>query len=258
MLFSFSGCGKEDRIFGVWWWDDTLGVEYLNFAESNGVTEIYYCNSDFDESTANFIKQANDKGIKVYWLDGDYRWLSDATNLHNKLNKYINFQNNYPKSKFAGVHLDIEPHQNEYFDIQREELITSLIELIADLKQTYTNILFDYDIPFWLDDEITYNNSTKPAYQYVIDIAERTFLMSYRDDAESIYNVSEDEIEYAKLVNKVIVLGVETQSSEGDNVSFQEEGKQFMNQEITKLKELIPANFGICVHQIKTWFSLQN
>ena len=80
--------------------------------------------------------------------------------------------------------------------------------------------------------------------------------MSYRDSSQGIINVSKEEIEYAKENNKTIFLGVETKSNEGDHVSFQEEGKKIMMEEIEKLKKEIPNYFGISIHQIKTWYDL--
>ena len=111
-------------------------------------------------------------------------------------------------------------------------------------------------MPFWLDDDVTLLGKTKRAYEHIIDNANRVTLMSYRDTAEAIFNVSKDEIEYAKLVGKILNLGVETKSSEGDNVSFQEEGKSVMYSEIEKLRNKIPSNFGVSIHQIATWKDL--
>ena len=160
-------------------------------------------------------------------------------------------------NKFKGIHLDIEPHQNPSFSETRETLILSLIHLINDLNEEFQNITFDYDIPFWLNDLIDFDNNIKPAYQHIIDIADRVFLMSYRDNYQDIYSISKDEVEYAKEKGKKLFLGVETNSDEGDNVSFKEEGKNVMKEEISNLRTLLPENFGVAIHQIKTWYNLK-
>jgi len=250
-------CTIPHFTFGVWWWDDTLGDKYFEFVKENGVNEIYYCSDNFDAGTNLFIKEANDVGIKVYYLAGEYKWLSDSTNLHEKIDKYINYQSQY-SNKFSGIHLDIEPHQDPDFDIKRSELIINLINLANELKIRYSDITFDYDLPFWLEDIVSVNGEEKEAYKHMIDVADRIFLMSYRDDAEKIYEISKDEIEYAKSVNKKLVLGVETKSSEGDNVSFEEEGKEYMYEELYKLKRLIPKDFGLVIHHVKTWYELKD
>ncbi len=248
---------------GVWWWNDELDADtYLNFAKSNSVNEVYYCSSKFNQSTADFISKANQKDIKVFWLAGEHAWLNSSEALIQKIQGYNNYQSDYPTAKFAGIHLDIEPHQSDNFDANRKELITSLVELAAYLKEKYPSITFDYDLPFWLHDEVTIYEGgtpiTKPAYKHMIDIANRIFLMSYRDTAEAIKNVSKEEIEYALSVEKTIVLGVETKSSEGDNVSFMEESKTEMYAEIIKLAQTVPGETGITFHQIKTWYDLKD
>ena len=53
-------------LLGVWWWDSDLSADtYLSFAEENGVTEIYFCDSDFDDNTQAFIKRAHEKDMQV-------------------------------------------------------------------------------------------------------------------------------------------------------------------------------------------------
>lgn len=257
-LLSGCKCEKQKQILGVWWWDDTLGIDYLEFAKNNEVTEIYYCNSSFDDKTSKFIEKANEYEIKVYWLAGEYQWLDDSKKLYEQISNYEEYQKNFDKNKFSGIHLDIEPHQNPNFDIERIGLITNLIGLANDLKSNYPDITFDYDIPFWFSDIITYKNLEKKAYEHMIDVADRVFLMSYRDSSNSIYDVSKDEIEYASINNKVLILGIETKSNEGDKVSFQEEGKDYMYLQIKELRKKIPSNFGVSIHQIKTWKELKD
>ncbi len=247
----------QEQNFGVWWWNDELDDEYLDFAKEQNITEIYYCSSKFNQETESFIEKANKKEISVFWLAGEYQWLEDYESLKTKLNKFIQFQNSH-ESKFSGVHFDIEPHQHPDFDTKRADLIEKFVELCYNFSQDYPTLYIEYDIPFWLDDEITFNGKTKPAYQFIIDYSSKVTLMSYRDTSERIYSVSEDEINYAKSVNKSLNLGVETKSSEGDQVSFMEEGKTAMLTELEKLRKLIPSNFGIVVHQIYTWASLKD
>ena len=72
------------------------------------VTEIYWCDDGFDGDTENFIKNAADRGIKVYWLSGKYEWLRDDKPLYRLIEKYNDFQNS-AVYRYAGIHLDIEP-----------------------------------------------------------------------------------------------------------------------------------------------------
>lgn len=261
LLLLCAGCahGSEKPTFGVWWWNSNLpSGQYLEFAESEGVTEIYYCNSEFGEQTKSFIKSALKRGISVYLLAGEYQWLDDPSSLYALIDGYKKYQSENADARFAGIHLDIEPHQSSDFSVRRKELLKSLISLADGLKKNYADITFDYDIPFWIDDEIDFGGKALPAYAHMIEIADRTFIMSYRDTAEAILDVAKDEIAFAESAGKTLVLGVETYSEEGDFVSFAEEGKAYMYGEIEKLKKSLPDKFGISIHQIKTWYDLKD
>ena len=120
----------------------------------------------------------------------------------------------------------------------------------------YAEIEFHYDIPFWFDDEVKYEETTKKVYEHIIDCSSKVVVMSYRDTAEKIYSISKDEIEYANSVGKQISVSVNMTSNEGDNVSFQEENKEVLNTELEKLSSVISKNFSVAIHHIKTWYNL--
>ena len=246
----------EKKALGTWWWNKNLDIdEYLKFAVDNDVTEIYFCDYSFTDNFKELLSKANNYSIKVYLLAGEKEWLNDRDNLDELINNYINFQNNN-EYKLSGIHLDIEPHQFSDFSTKRNEYLYKLIDLIKTNKELYNNINFDYDIPFWLDDLIEYNNTSKEAYKHIIDYANRVFIMSYRDDANKMYDVSKDEVKYATDNNKILFLSAETYSLEGDQVSYLEEGTTYMLNELNKLRNLIPDNFGIAIHNIKSWKEL--
>ena len=258
IILTSCNCGQKYNK-AVWWWDNTLDQTYLSFAKENNITSIYFCDSSFDKNTSSFISQAHKFDISVYLLAGEYQWLTNNENLYALIENYVNYQNTNPSQKFSGIHLDIEPHQDDNFDTPqgRQTLITSLITLCYDLSVMYPNIYFDYDIPFWFDDQITFNNQTLPAYAHMINYADNITIMAYRDNAQDIYNCAYDEIQYAISKGKTLTIGVETKSNEGDKVSFMEEGKLVLNSELDKLKTMIPDNFGIAIHQIKDWYDLK-
>ena len=47
---------KPNPTLCTWWWHDSSGDEYLDFAANNGVTEIFYCSSRFNDKTNSFIE----------------------------------------------------------------------------------------------------------------------------------------------------------------------------------------------------------
>lgn len=249
---------KDDQLkFSIWWWDNRIDTTtYLDFAKNNNIYEIYYYSSSLNDKTNSFIKKANSKNIKVYWLIGKYQWIEDNSLLDEKFATYIAYQNEY-KNKFEGIHIDIEPHQHPEFKSRRQELITKYVELVIALNKKYKDMKLEYDIPFWLDDKVTIDDITKPAYEFVIDNSSKVTVMSYRDSAEKIYDVAKEEIEYAKVNNKTLNLSVETSQNEDDIVTFYEEGKDYMMNELSKLRDMIPKNFGIAIHHIKSFYELK-
>lgn len=246
----------KSAVQGVWWWDDSLDYSYLEFAHENGIDEIYYCDSSFDADTESFIQKSNALGINVYFLCGEYQWIENRDSFDSLISSYIEFQNNHTYI-FEGVHLDVEPHQHPQFAQRRTELIAEYINFILQTTSKYPNIKFDADIPFWLDDVITFAGQTKEAYKFLIDYCNRTFIMSYRDTAQGIYDVAKDELEYAKTVNKMLFLGVET-GDEEDVVTFAQENKKYMYDELKKLYNLVDYNYGLSIHHIKSWYELKS
>ncbi len=261
ILFS---CKKQEeaisQVFGVWWWNSNLDERYLEFAKNNNINEIYFCDDELDQTSVNFTRKANDFNIDVYWLTGDYRWLHDFQSAHNEVDRFIEYNHKNPNLCYKGIHFDIEPHQDPNFGQAetRKTLIYNLIDLAYNLSILYPAIQFDYDLPFWLDDIITFNNVAKPVYQHMIDIADRIFLMSYRDSAEDMLEVSKEELDYAKTVGKTVVLGGETSfSEEGDNITYYEEGKVYLNSQINLLFQALPQSSGVSIHHIKSWYDLK-
>lgn len=238
---------------GVWWWDNTLDESCLSFALDNDVNEIYFCDQNFENT--NLVKSMKDNNLDIYWLIGEKEWLLDFSLVDKTVEQFIN----HDDAKFySGIHLDVEPHQFSDFETNRKSYIYSLIDMAHHLKTTYPNIKFDYDIPFWLDDEIEYKGIKKPAYQHMIDISYRVFIMSYRDTAQAMIDVSVEEINYAKQTNKIVILGAETAKSDESNiVSYYEEGKKYMTEQLQIVKSVLPENFGVSIHHIKSWKNLK-
>lgn len=253
---TYSDDGTDSGELYVWWWDNRLDSSYLDFAAQNGVKGIYCYYSSFSQKTTDLIAAANAKGIEVLWLAGKYEWIEDYDSLKAKVEEFNAFQASSP-SKFAGIHLDIEPHQHPEFDERREELITKYVELTFSLKRDFLSLRIEYDIPFWLDDEITVKGQTKPAHEFVIDNAARVTVMSYRDSAEKILDCAEEEISYAIKTGKPLNLSVETGENDDDIVTFYEEGNDFMMKQLSVVRAALPDNFGIAIHHIKDWRELK-
>lgn len=272
VVFASYGCEKEEKItvqeaeseafpidcthLGVWWWNDALisQTDYLNFVKKQGVNEIYLCTAHWNEQTANFVTQCKNKHIAVFLLAGEYEWIEDPTSLYALIDNYLQYQNDYPQSQFAGIHLDIEPHQHPQFSAQRGRLLQQYCDLIVDLRSRYA-ISFDYDIPFWFHDTVEQAGERKELYKFVCDHAARVFVMSYRDTAAQMYAVAKDEYEYAETISKELFFSALTSpSEEGDGITFYEEGQSYMYQELNKLQSLTGKKCSIAIHHLQSWY----
>ena len=246
-----------DETVGVWWWTNQEEDKYLDFAKNNDVDEIYYCDYSLDDETSQFVKKAKAKGFKVFALFGECEWVEDHAGLDALIQKYRIYQAMHSDAMFHGIHLDIEPHQLNSFEYDRKNLLTKFVEMADDIVLSNSDITFDFDIPAWFDDEILFNGNLKSVYKHIIDIANRVFVMSYRDSAEAIVSFASDELAYAKSKNKQIALSVEMDSDEGENVSFKEENKKILYNELSKLGGLLDQKFLISIHNIESWFNLK-
>lgn len=248
---------------GVWWWSTNKRYwdQYLDFARQNGVTEIYFYTVDFSAATAGFIEKAGSKGIKVFLLAGSYQWIRDRTGFIALMNQYTQYQSSASGTqRFSGIHLDVEPHQDPEFAQHRATILQQYTDFVAWVCEQYTSAgTIDFDIPFWLDDEVVYKGEKRRLYEAVISAAARVFIMSYRDTAAKMYEVSKEEIAFAASQNKLLFLGAETASSkEGDAVSYAEEGKAYMYSEFQKLNALCGnVRYGLSIHHIKSWYDLK-
>lgn len=267
----------------------------LDFLIANKVTEIYLDVSammPWDEEEAQgglseddieagmvseryvrgFVKKCSKYGMRVAALTGDYAWINpDNTGFE----KYVEKFNAYQKAaaedeKFYSMHLDVEPHQHPDFKTG-EEGRAKVMQLFADFavnkaapaaKEAGT--LLEWDIPFWMTDVVKDGKGNEVVLaDLMAQLCDTIAIMSYRDTAEKILDVSKEEIAYAKKYGHKIILGVETKSSEGDQVSFMEEGKAVMVEEMAKVHESLKAsfpdgNFGMAVHQASVWYTLKD
>jgi hypothetical protein len=275
---------EDPDTLGVWWWQISTiknSDNLMTFLKENTVSEIYLCIDGMSEAQNGratfedvraFVKKAGTMGIRVAALTGDYRWVNpDDTGFERYVKKFKEYQSEAADDeKFYSMHLDVEPHQHPEFKTGAEGR-AKVMQLFADFvvnkavpaaKEAGT--LLEWDIPFWMTDIVKDSDGSEIVLaEMMAKYCDTIAIMSYRDTATKILDVSKEEIEYAKKYGCKIILGAETKSSEGDAVSFMEEGKAIMVAELEKvhksLKEsLTDISFGLAVHQASVWFSLKD
>lgn len=272
IVFSEMSFAKVSK--GVWWWrggdvaDVGLAEKRLEFLVSRGVGEIYLCVDlkKYGNETRSFVKRASEKGVRVAYLSGDVSWIYPGSRgFAETLNAYLSYQKKSSASeRFYAIHLDVEPHQDRKLSNDRKWQLYAdfVLRAAADVHATGEKI--EWDIPFWLDNIRVEFNERKdvPLLDVVMGCSDCVALMSYRDTAKAILDISKTELDIASKGGVRIVLGAETgETGEGSLVTFFEEGASVMDVELAKVvstlqKANIPLGAGIAIHHLGSWEKL--
>ncbi|KAA8784533.1 hypothetical protein EC604_11825 [Paenibacillus amylolyticus] len=264
--------GKLDRpVRGTWVWDTTQirnnAQGILSFAKDNNINTIYLqMNRDIKiPEYKNFIRLARAQNIAVDIMDGRSAWgLSES---REKIASFMDWIEAYQaqalaNEKFAGIHLDIEPHVHPQWKINQASVITQWqgnVNYIVD-RASRMKMPVAADLPFWLDN-YKIPGSTMAVSSWMIRKFDSITIMAYRDTAAAIYNVAKDELIDAASVGKKISIAVETkQSKEGDFITFYEEGDAYMEEQLKLVEKMASAHTsfnGFSVHEYSSWKTLR-
>lgn len=267
---------REGDEIGVWWWhpvdmNKIKNRKYLNFLQKNGVTEIYggFNFSDFHVS-ADFIEEANKRGMQVSALCGDSSWVTSSRGeMERTIQVCLNYNEWAKKNKrglLHGIHVDLEPSgaTAEIWKIYAEEV------KIGYEKTRGTGLRFTMCTSAHLDDltaegmHITGDTAGYKGlwlHQWVQKYSDSVVLMSYGDSADDAHNMSLNELKYAQE-NKTgpLISGQET-GPEETYVTYYDDTKEYLYDEVRKLYEMnvkickdVPT--GVAFHNVQTWYNL--
>ena len=274
VVFS-AGAVSAQTSKGVWWWrgedaaNPAEAARRMEFLKKHAVTEIYFCTDLKEERRADvrrFVKAARGHGMRVALLSGDVSWIRPGNRgFAETLARYLAYQKAAaPGEKFYAIHLDVEPHQDSKLsDARKWQLYADFVlRAAADVHAAGEKI--EWDIPFWLDDKkVAYGDrEDAPLLDVLTESSDCITLMSYRDTAAAMLDVSKTEIELAKTRKVRVVLGAETGATgEGSAVTYFEEGAMKMDAELAKVVAAleaanVPAGAGIAIHHLGSWEKL--
>ena len=271
----FAGTASAQTTKGVWWWrgsNDAINpaeaTRRLDFLSAHGVDEIYFCADlrKVQKETQDFVRKAHARGMRVALLAGDVSWIHPGSRgFAVTLDAYLAYQRAAsPDEKFYALHLDVEPHQDSKLsDARKWQLYADFVlRAAADVHAAGEKI--EWDIPFWLDDKkVAYGErEDAPLLDVLTENSDCITLMSYRDTAAAMLDVSKTEIGMAAKGKVRVVLGAETgETGEGSIVTFFEEGAAKMDAELAKVTAAleaakVPAGAGIAIHHLGSWEKL--
>lgn len=257
----------------TWMWNPWIlldnEVNILKFLEIKQINKVYL-QIDYEISKSvyqSFIEKATAKDIQIYALAGESYWITEkGIEYQNQLMDWLELyqQEATDVQRFLGIHLDIEPYDTTLWSTKQRTAIQTYQQLVVQAKKKAQsfNLPLQLDIPFWYD-EILYDTKYGNGIlsEWLIDHSDGVTIMAYRDSSQEIIQIAKNEIEYAKQMNKKVVVGVETlKSEEGDSVSFSEEGEAYMNRQLIKVQEYFSKKTsfkGIAIHHLESWMEMR-
>lgn len=255
---------KNLKMF-AWSTSDMETNDIIDFMIKEDVKEIYM-QSSYSKNNIfkTFIANCTAVGIKVYAMNGADNWINIG---NTSLSTLTNWYNSYQASattneKFTGIILDVEPYTNPFWTSNNVEAIKQYQDLVVLAVSQIANL--SLCVPFWFD-TITYNNVTYGQGVLSKWILDRTnmHIMSYRDRANGIINLSENEVNYASVTGKKVTICAETVSIDvagGANITFGDNTKCYMYKQL----EAVDCYFknhngygGIAIHHYRTFKGLE-
>ena len=239
---------------------------FLDFAMKKGITEIYLAQRDIDyqkynfdyiQKTKYFIEMAHKRNLKVFLLLGCQsktieKFKSDVDSISAKIQRAIDYNNKVPDNlRFAGIHLDIE-----FSKINNDSIYQLFSDWIVHSCKQYRNqIKMDFSIVKYPAKagsvtryrEVEYDGKTVELHNVVINEGDRTFIQSYRNDANLIFDYVNEVIEYAAPKNKTIIYTIQPTDFKGGYKQMYGHMKRLYY--MTKYK-----NTGIAIHTLTSWF----
>lgn len=260
----------------TWLWNTSEIVidsdKIINFLVENKV-KVLYLQIDYaleKEDYNLFISKASEKNIAIYALEGAPNWASSSgekyiLNFFKWLTKYQD--NSLRTEKFQGVHLDVEPYLNDEYVENPNEVLERYQECLIKSKGSSNKLHIDFsiDIPFWFH-EIKYKNkySEGNLSEWIFKKVKAVTIMAYRDKAvgnNGIIEVAEAQLKLCEKYKVKVNIAVETgEGSEGDFITFFEEGQAYMYNELKIVCDKYSSNNafdGVAIHYLNSWMNMK-
>lgn len=133
-----------------------------------------------------------------------------------------------PADRFDGIHLYTEPRLLADLSTRREDVLAQFLdlsrELVAARRASGVDVALGAAIPFWFDEvSLAWQGNTRPVSEHLIDLYDSTTVTAYREHAEGpdgIIERARNELNYAALHGKRVVVGVEVAPNRMADATF--------------------------------------
>jgi hypothetical protein len=153
---------------------------------------------------AQFLKQAQHRGIEALALDGEPDAIDAPLALVHKVQRLLGLMAGQP---LAGVQLDVEPYlrQDFFLDPTGFERYLALIEQVRAVTAGQTRL--SIVMPFWFTSQRVQG---RPVAFAVMDRVDEVAVMSYRTDMGELQAIARDTLRYGDLAGVPVWLALET------------------------------------------------
>jgi hypothetical protein len=208
----------------VWSYRDLAGsapeqAAFFRFAKRHGVRELFLGGADLlprrAEALAAFLGSARRRGLAVSlvldmdsWAHPDQR--PAALEAVRAVRDFDLQQAQAGRARLAALQIDVEPHALPDWEREGAKLSGDYLDLLeaikADLKGGPP---LHVDIPVWWQERpIKRGGRTRPLSEWVIQLADRTVLMDYRNRVESIVEDAEGPLASADALGRSVLIGL--------------------------------------------------
>ncbi len=262
-----------NKTLGVWWWvpqyNENNIRNYMELFKKNQVTEIYYeCYSWLYGSSGtrsqlhNFIKIAEEYGMRVAALYDDQGSITGGGPFRNCVSGFLTYKNEYPDDALYAIHCDVEPRNSES---QLKSYVTKFIPQVADARAQGVPVELDVACGWEANGRDLEWNGVTGIYNIIAANCDTICMMSYRDKFADIYGCGANIIPAAEVYGTKVVFGIELgNSGEGDHVDFHDEGIYTAWSELYKLNNKINTRdleskfpVGFAIHSESTMRALR-
>jgi hypothetical protein len=202
---------------------------HIRFIRQNGIPFL----TDV-ENIKDLILLAGQNNITTAALRGNPKmfFADNHEQALRELSAIITFSKTLPGDNlFKGVKYDVEPYlttewkaKGASLNVVMLDYLTYLYKARSLLEQESSHLWLAVDTPFWWDkDELALDflGKKKPFSEHVQDATDFIVIMSYRRSTGQILRTVENELRYARQINKLIFLSLETsQLMKDGSISF--------------------------------------
>lgn len=278
---------QSDHVKAMWVWNFYTSVstqeqrnELIQFSLNNHINLLfigsYQSLSEHSSDYAELIRIAHQKGIRIFALAGKASWALEENHQEvlDHIDQVLAYNSTHPSAQLDGLQLDIEPYRLAGFwthmdpiGLQFLQILQKSVDLIDSSNSK--DIEFNIAIPFWYATSkppiiVTYNDTSKPLSQHILDRVDSVSIMAYRDNADAQIQVTKTDIAYAETINKKVYVGVETippiVDSIPDWITYHNKNTFYLNEQLELIEHYynnLHAFGGIAIHTYDSYRHMQ-